>query len=346
MEAKKKTLHHVIIGNGMAGNAAAAVLREHDSECRITMVSAGALLFYNRYDLPNVFRGTDSWVDLLVHPPEYYEHNAISLRRKSPVIDVDSQRRVLVLAHREELHYDRLLLATGGEPYLPEKLKDARALMHTFGTYRAAMATRAALPEGGHVTMLGGDVMGLDLARTLIETGHKVSVITNERTFWPHEVDDDRRPRCYEALERMGIEVCDHGEVDRIAEGVSGMPARHIVFTSGREQYADVVMPFFGIAPNVDFMSGSGADMERGILVDKHLKSSSENIWAAGDVSQIWSPESKSYRFYYGYRNVRRMGETAALNMCGEAVEFDTKDDDAIEIDDQGHLQSPFWEHD
>jgi len=339
-------LHYVIIGNGMAGNAAAAVLREHDPECRITIISAGALLFYNRYDLPNVFRGTESWVDLLVHPPEYYERNRITVRRKSPVIDVDSKRQVLVLAHREELHYDRLLLATGGEPYLPEKLKDSRPLMHNFGTYRAAMTMRAALPDGGRVAMLGGDVMGLDLARALIETGHQVSVVTDERTFWPHEVDDQERPRYYEALERMGIEVRDQGEVDRIVEGAAGMPARHITFACGEDLYADVVMPFFGIAPNVDFMSNSGADMERGILVDGHLKSSSENIWAAGDVSQIWSPKSKSYRFYYGYRNVRRMGETAALNMCGEAVEFDTNDDDVIEIDEAGRIQSPFWEHD
>jgi len=342
----KKPLHYVIIGNGMAGNAAAAVLREHDPECRITIVSAGALLFYNRYDLPNVFRGTDSWVDLLVHAPEYYQRNRITLRRKSPVTDVDAQRQALVLAHREELRYDRLLLATGGEPYLPEKLKDARPLMHYFGTYRAAMAMRAALPAGGRVAMLGGDVMGLDLARTLIDTGHKVSVMTNERTFWPHEVDDQQRPRYHEALERMGIEVCDEGEVDRVAQGAAGMPARRIVFASGKEQHADVVMPFFGIAPNIDFMSSSGADMERGLLVDGHLKSSSENIWAAGDVSQIWSPKSKSYRFYYGYRNVRRMGETAALNMCGEVVEFDTGDDDLIELDEQGRIQSPFWGHD
>ena len=65
--------HYVIIGNGMAGNAAAAELRERDPESRVTIVSAGALLFYNRYDLPAVFQGCESWVDLLVHPPEHYE---------------------------------------------------------------------------------------------------------------------------------------------------------------------------------------------------------------------------------------------------------------------------------
>ena len=106
--------HYVIIGNGMAGNAAAATLRARDADARVTIISAGALLFYNRYDLKKVFNGCDSWVDLLVHPPRYYEEQRITLRRKSLVDDVDSKRQAVLLAHREEVHYDQLLVATGG----------------------------------------------------------------------------------------------------------------------------------------------------------------------------------------------------------------------------------------
>ncbi len=339
-------LHYVIIGNGMAGNAAAATLRERDAESRITLISAGALLFYNRYDLPSVFRGCNSWVELLVHPPEYYEQRRLKVRRKSPVLDVDSKRRRIRLAHREEVGYDRLLVATGGEAYLPEQLKDSRHLMHYFGTYRAAIATRAALPKHGRVIMLGGDILGLDLARTLIAEDYRVTVVPGERTFWPHEVGAEDRPRYHAALERMGIELADRGEVDHVEEGAAGLAARRVVFADGSDLRGDVVMPFYGLQPNVDFMSSSGVDMERGILVDANLKSSDEAIWAAGDVCQIWSAEHNSYRFYYGYRNVRRMGEVAALNMSGEAIAFETDGEETLRIDEEGRLDSPFWEHD
>ena len=338
--------HYVIIGNGMAGNAAAAALRERDPESRVTIVSAGALLFYNRYDLTAVFQGCESWVDLLVHPPEYYEEQRITLRRKSLVNDVDSKRQVVLLAHREVIHYDELLVATGGEAYLPEKLKDARHLMHYFNTFRAARDTRAALPEGSHAIILGGDVLGLDLARNLVKTGRQVSLVPDERTFWPHTVAKEDRPRYYAALEKMGIEICAGGDVDAIEEGAPGLPARRLVFSDGTELRSDVVMPFYGLAPNVDFMSGSGVDMERGILVDGRLKSSTDGIWAAGDVCQIWSPELNGYRFYYGYRNVRRMGEIAARNMTGETVDFEEQGDESLQISDDGLLYSPLWEHD
>ena len=291
-------LHYVILGNGMAGNAAAAMLREHDEDCRITLVSAGALLFYNRYDLPHVFRGCDSWVDLLVNPPEYYEERRLTLRRKSFVIDVDSKGHLVRLAHREDVHYDRLLVATGGEAFLPEQIKDARHLMNYFGTFRDALATRAALPAGGHVVMLGGDVLGLDLARTLLAEGFSVTLVPHERTFWPHEVSREQRAPYFAALEKMGIEVGGSAAIDHIAEGEAGMPARSVVFTDGSVIRGDLVMPFYGLAPSIDFMSSSGVDMERGILVDSTLKSSTDDIWAAGDVCQIWSAEANGYRFY------------------------------------------------
>jgi NADPH-dependent 2,4-dienoyl-CoA reductase/sulfur reductase-like enzyme len=93
-------------------------------------------------------------------------------------------------------------------------------------------------------------------------------------------------------------------------------------------------------------MSGSGVDMERGILVDGRLKSSIDGIWAAGDVCQIWSPALNGYRFYYGYRNVRRMGEIAARNMSGETADFEEQGDESLQISDDGLLYSPLWEHD
>lgn len=338
--------HYVIIGNGMAGNAAAAELRERDAGSQVTIVSAGALLFYNRYDLPAVFQGCESWVDLLVHPPEYYEEQRITVRRKSLVNDVDSKRKVVRLAHREVVHYDALLVATGGEAFLPEKLKDARHLMHYFNSFRAACDTRAALPEGGHAIILGGDMIGLDLARNLVKTGHQVSLVPDERTFWPHTVAKADRPRYYAALEKTGIEIRAGEDVEAIEEGAPGLPARRIVFSDGTELRGDVVMPFYGLAPNVDFMSGSGVDMERGILVDGRLKSSIDGIWAAGDVCQIWSPALNGYRFYYGYRNVRRMGEIAARNMTGESVDFEEQGEESLQISDDGQLHSPLWEHD
>ncbi len=337
--------HHVIIGSGVAGNQAAAVLRSRDPASRITVISPATMLFYRRYDLPQVFRGRHDWRDYLVHPPAYYEEHDIRLRRKSTVTQVDISRRVLTLAHREEVSYDQLLVAAGGSGYLPENLHDSRHLMHGFYTFRAAMEVCRILPEGGKVAMLGGDSLGLEIARTLIDTGFKVALVPGARTFWPHQVNADDRESFYAALERGGIEIIDGVTVDHVEEGPSGMPARRVVFADGGDLFADVVMPFYGLTPSIEFISGSGIDIERGILVNPQLQSSKDDIWAAGDVCQIWSPEIKGYRFFYGWKNVKKMGEVAARNMTGDEVPFASCVDERLRIDDSGAVNSPFWEH-
>jgi NAD(P)H-nitrite reductase large subunit len=338
-------LHYVIIGNGMGGNQAASILRERDPESRITIISAGSLLFYNRYDLPNIFRGCKSWVELLVNPPEYYEEHRINVRRKSLVMDVNTQQHLIYLMHRETVGYDRLIVATGGASFIPEYLKDVRHLMHFFSTYRAVEEMYDALPPGGRVIMLGGDMIGLDLARALIDIGYQVTLVPDERTFWPHNIAMEDRQKYYTALEKMGIEIGPDTEIANIDMGTNGATSRRVVFIDGKELCGDVVMPFYGLLPNIDFMSSSGVSMERGILVDTQLKSSVDEVWAAGDVCQIWSPEFNDYRFYYGYKNVRLMGEIAARNITGEAIDFETAQEEQLEIDEHGHLNSPFWEH-
>jgi NAD(P)H-nitrite reductase large subunit len=340
------TKHHVIIGNGVAGNRAAAVLRERDPDNRITIISIGGLLFYDRYQLPQVFQGKRDWRDYLVYPPEYYEDHRIAVRRKCRVTQVDPTRRMLILAHREEVGYDNLLIASGGAGYLPATLADYRPLFHNFTTYRGAIATADALPEAGTAIMLGGDILGIDVAQSMAASGYRVILIPSEQAFWPHKVDAADRPTLFDALRRAGIEVLEGGAIERIEAPGDGGPARNVVFSDGRELRGDVVMPFYGLIPSLEFMVGSGVDIERGLLVNPELRTTDPQIWAAGDVCQIWSAEDNAYRFYYGWKNVKAMGEIAARNMTGDDQSFETFFDETLAVDGQGRLHSSFWDFD
>jgi NAD(P)H-nitrite reductase large subunit len=340
-----EAIHNVIIGNGSAGNGAAVTLRDRDPDSRITIITMGSLPFYNRYDLPRVFRGCYDWREILVHPLSYYDDQNITLRRNSRVTDVDGRNRAIVFAHNETMHYDRLLVCAGGQGYLPEELSDYRGLMNGFSSFEAAISTFRALPAGGTLIMLGGDMIGLDLARTLIDTGYRVLLLTNEYTFWPHRIADDEREGFIKALEHMGVEVVDGVHPVAVEEGEAGKPARRVVFEDGGDVIGDVVMPSYGLVPTAEFMLGSGVDIERGMLVDPMLHTTDENIWAAGDVCQIWSAEDNAYRFYYGWSNVRLMGEVAARNVTGANEAFEGLEDERLRVDKKGHLSSPFWEY-
>lgn len=338
--------HHIIIGNGVAGNHAASVLRQRDPDDRITIITIGALLFYDRYQLPQVLHGRQDWRSYLVHQPSFYEQNRITVRRKCRVTHVDAERRTLALAHREEVGYDTLLIASGGGGYLPATLIEYRPLFHAFNSFRNAIATARALPEEGTVIILGGDILGIDVAYNLVETGHRVILVPHEQSFWPHKVDPADRPGLLEALSRTGIEVVEDGPIERIEQGADGAPARRLVFADGRELAGDVIMPFYGLAPALEFIAGSGVDIERGLLVNPELRTTDPHIWAAGDVCQIWSAEDNAYRFYYGWQNVKAMGEIAACNMTGANQSFRTFVDETLSVNGEGKLHSSFWDYD
>ncbi len=340
------TEHYVIIGNGVAGNEAACHLRQRDPESRITIITAGRLLFYSRYELPRLFHEDCDWRDFLVNPVEYYVENRINVRRNSFVTHVDAQRKSINLAHKESISYSQLLVASGGATNLPAELSDFAPLLNRFNLYTAACQVRDILPKKGKVVMLGGDVLGLDLARNLINEGYQVILVATEQTFWPHRVDPDERKLLLGALTDMGVEVIENAKIETIQEGAPGMSARHILFDDGCEIFADVVMPFFGLLPAADFMMGSGVDFERGLLVGTNLRTTDPSIWAAGDVCQIWSPEENQYRFYYGWQNVKKMGEIAARNMTGDDIHWETATDHKMYIDENRQIVSPYWEHD
>ena len=104
-------------------------------------------------------------------------------------------------------------------------------------------------------------------------------------------------------------------------------------------------MPFFGVAPALDFMLGSGVDIERGLLVQPSLRTTNEAIYAAGDVCQIWSDADKRYHFYHGWKNVRAMGELAARNITGADEPWVPIQDESLQLSADGRIRSPFWEY-
>jgi len=239
-------------------------------------------------------------------------------------------------------------VASGGRGYLPEELADYRPLLDGFGSFEQAMAMRRRLPDGGTAAILGGDMIGLDLARTLVDTGHRVVVVTTAQTFWPHQETPEHRNELLQVLRRMGIETIDgdaEGGIAAIERGAPGFAARRIVLGGGRSVCADVVLPSFGLLPSVEFMLGSGVDIERGLLVSPKLRTTDPAILAAGDVCQIWSAAENRYRFYYGWKNVRAMGELAARNLTGDDEAFEPQQDETLHVHDGATIHSPYWEY-
>lgn len=339
--------HHIVIGSGVSGNQAAETLRKCDPESRISVITAARLPFYNRYDLPKVIRGTTDWRDFVIYPPEYYRSHKITLRRTQQVEKVDIVKKVILLKHKEQIHYDSIIVATGAKSYIPPELAEYKALFNTFGLFSEAVATIKSLPKGGEVVIIGGDIYGIDIGKTFIECGYKVTIIATPHAFLPHIVDTAKRADYLSALAKMKFNILDIKQVGEIVNinVDEKTKKRTIKLADGKAINADVIMPFFGRQPVVDFIASTGMAIERGILVKPDLSTTVEGVYAAGDVCQVWREKERDYHFYAGWKNLKAMGELAAKNVCGGKEEWRPVGVEELSIDKNGIIQSPFWEH-
>jgi NAD(P)H-nitrite reductase large subunit len=340
--------HYVVIGNGFAGNKAAAVLRQRDPDGRITIVTEDTLLYYRLASLPKVFVGRDDWRKFLVHQPQYYRNRRIELRRQSLVTEVDAPARRLVLASGETISYDKLLVAAGGYPYLPEHLSDWSAQLQFIYSYEAARQARDELRSDGRVIMLGGDMYGISMGSTMARLGFEVCLLPYDRTFWPHSVSADDMPALLAGVEKLGIEVAQIpglGKEVRIASietATNGQNLKRVVFSDGSDLKGDMIMPFFGTLPAVDFMHTAGVEIEHGVVVDKTLRTSNEHIWAIGDACQISGVAPTGGYIHYSRVDVDRMAEVAARNMTDGKSLLSGLHEERLILDERGELETPY----
>lgn len=307
--------HYVIIGNGPSGNAAAARARELDRGARITIISDEFFPYYYRHKLREYIVGGCEESDLVVRPPEYYTDLGIRLRLGQRVTRLDAGARTLYLAHMEKVTYTGLLLCVGSTPRIPETCYAFREHLRVLGSLRHACGLREAMRAVQRIVICGGDMVSFRVAATLAAHGKDVAFLVDEDAFWPLELTPDRRADFAQALEARGVTVlCD----DALA-GVEASDGQYVARTkSGVQIQCDLVGGFFGLTPAVEWLHGSGLDIERGILVDETLRTNLPSIFAAGDCAEVYRPDLRTYWVSRGWPNALALGEAAARNLLGD----------------------------
>ncbi len=306
--------HYVIIGNGAAGNKAAETLRKGDPEGRITVISAEPVHFIHRHRLAGFLAEEANIADLAVHPPSWYEELNLRLRLNQPVERVDFEDKSILLAHRERIKYDKLLICSGAKHRIPEYLSHFEKLLTKFSNGKHAIELKSMMPGIKRVTILGGDAIGLQLLNAFLPAGKDVTMIMDEYRFWPLESDAGSMDRLARALEAKGVKVVRN---DHVTEVEKRGETKVVSTRGGVKVESDVVLVCSGMVPCLDFLADSGIDTQMGVLVDDKLRASVEDVWAAGECAQMYYEEIKDYRCQTGYQNAVRKGEKAALNALG-----------------------------
>ena len=275
----------VVIGNGMAGcRAVEEVLARDPHRYAVTIFGAEPRVNYNRIMLSPVLAGEKTFDEIVINSAQWYAENGIELVAGDPIDRIDVATRTVVSHSGRAEPYDKLLIATGSEPFvIPVPGRDLPGVV-TFRDLDDVDKMLAAAEQGGSAVVIGGGLLGLEAAHGLSLRGMRVTVVHLMPTLMERQLDEAAGWLLKSELERRGQAIFTEADTEAILEKdghVAGVRLK-----DGREIPADLVVMAVGIRPNTALARGAGLECERGVLVDDHMVTSDRAIMAVGECVQ------------------------------------------------------------
>jgi 3-phenylpropionate/trans-cinnamate dioxygenase ferredoxin reductase component len=310
---------HVIAGASFAGASAAAALRKEGFDGRIVLIGEEPEAPYERPELSKKYLRAEPDTDVRVHEAGFYERADIELLTGAKVDSIDVAGRAVTVGS-ERIAFDRLLLATGSTPRRPAIPGAGLENVLTLRTRHDADTIRERAAQADSVLVVGGGWIGSEVAASLRQLGHDVTLLTPTRTPLERILGPEVGEVYRAAHERAGVRLV--GATTATAfEGkarVSGVRT-----ADGRTIGADLVVVGIGASPRTELAGAAGLAVGDGILADDRLETSAPGIFAAGDVANAWHPHYGRHLRIEHWDNAKRQGRAAAANMLGRDAAYD-----------------------
>jgi len=274
----------VVIGNGMAGiRTLEELLKIAPDQYDITVFGAEPHPNYNRIMLSPVLAGEQTLDDIVLNSVDWYAEHGISLHMGKPVIEVDRQKRVVTAADGTQAPYDRLLLATGSQPFiLPVPGHDLPGVI----AYRDIADTNAMIEAARvhrHAVVIGGGLLGLEAANGLNARGMSVTVVHLADWLLERQLDREAAKLLEANLTERGLHFALQAHTAACLPGADGR-VRAVQLKDGQEIPADLVVMAAGVRPDVRLATAMGMQCNRGVLVTDTLQTLTDpRIYAVGE---------------------------------------------------------------
>jgi NAD(P)H-nitrite reductase large subunit len=327
------TQKYVIIGDGIAGAAAAENIRREDEEADIRVFTDEPEPLYNRIMLKTYMKGTLPKQYTRVHDENWYDKRDIDLHLETRVENIDRSSKSVKTEAGESYEYDKLLVATGGNPRkLPED--EGFDNVHYMWTMHDAQEIREAAEEASSAVVVGGGLLGIDLAVAFATHDVETYYLIRGGNWWSRGLDEEGAEIIHEKMEELGVNIVTETEVEELKS--KNNKVQKVVASNGEEYKCDKIAVAIGQNPNSGIVDVE--KNEKGMIkTDKFLQTSDSDIFAAGNMVEYESPVFEKRTCNGSWDHSEEMGETAGKNMLGEETEFNYVNTYGV-----GHFKSQF----
>ncbi len=310
---------YLIIGNSAGGIGAAEAIREVDKVGSMTIVSDEPYPAYSRPLISEYLAEERSLEQMLFRPAEFYSQNNIVslLGKKVKRLGLESHTAELDSGHR--ISWEKLLLASGGAPIIPRVEGMGKRGVFNFITLDDAREIERFLAHASKAVVIGGGLIGISVTQALVKRGLGVTIVEMKERILNTILDEQASLLAEETLEQPGVRIITGHTVAEIV----GQPVPEgVVLDDGRQIPCHLVVVAIGVSPRTELAVDTGIEVNRGIVVDRHMATSHPEVYSCGDAAE-------AYDFVHGMNRVTPIwpsaylgGRIAGYNMAGIQTEY------------------------
>jgi NADPH-dependent 2,4-dienoyl-CoA reductase/sulfur reductase-like enzyme len=306
---------YIIVGSGAAGIAAAEAIRCHDPAGQITLLSEEPQGYYSRPGLAYYLTGEIN--ERQLYPFSDADFRRLGFRPKvAPVARIHARAHRLELSEGSFLPYDRLVIATGSAAVRSKAPgEDLKGVVKLDNMGDALGILKMARRKMLAAVVVGGGITALEIVEGLVSRRVKTHYFLRRDRYWHNILDDTESRIVEERMREHGVQLHFNTELAEIL-GRNGQVSG-VLTVDGRAIPCGLVAIAIGVRPRAELAQASGLAVDRGILVDECLQTSHADIFAAGDVAQVFDPFSGKSVVDTLWGPARGQGTVAGMNMVG-----------------------------
>jgi NAD(P)H-nitrite reductase large subunit len=319
--------HTVIIGNGIAGVTTARHLRKNDASAKITIISGETPHFFSRTALMYVYMGHMAFENIKPYQDFFWDKNRISLLQKW-VTHIEFAEKAIHFKDCQPIKYDQLVLATGSKSsyfgWPGQDLDGVQGLV----SYQDLQQLEASTPAPGqknhpckHAVIVGGGLIGIELAEMLLTRNVAVTMLVREKAFWNNVITPNEAHRIALHAQSHGLNLRLAEELDEILGDEKGH-VKGLRTKAGETIDCQLVGITTGVRPNVEFLKDSGLEIKQGIVVNGYLETKYPDVYAAGDCVEITDPHPGRRATEPVWYTGRMMGEVLGATLAGKRTPY------------------------